>query len=78
MLSQGLTPRRLARITLDTTLAVLDSRRVESYNQGDYTNFVFLHQSTGANLINEGQLRHQLADFRAGVMGPGLQLSQAF
>lgn len=62
MLSQGLTPRRLARIALDTTRAVLDSRRVRSYNQGDYTNLIFLHQSTGANLINDGQLRNRLAD----------------
>ncbi len=60
MLSQGLTPRRLARIALDTTRAMLDSPRVRSYTQGDYTNLVFLHQSTGANLIREGQFRQQL------------------
>jgi hypothetical protein len=66
MLSQGLTPRRMARVTLDTTLAVLDSRRVESYNQGDYTNIFFLHQSTGANLINDGQMREKLA--QAGLL----------
>jgi len=54
MLSQGLTPRRLARLSLDTARAVLHSPRVRSYTQGDYTNLVFLHQSTGANLIREG------------------------
>ena len=41
---------------------MLDSRRVRSYSQGDYTNLVFLHQSTGANLIREGQLRQRLAE----------------
>jgi len=55
-------PRRMARIALDTTRAVLDSRRVRSTSQGDYTNLVFLHQSTGANLMREGHLRERLAD----------------
>ena len=67
MVRTGLGPRRMARIGLDTTRAVLDSRRVRSFSQGDYTNLVFLHQSTGANLIREGHLREQLA-------GSGLQL----
>ncbi len=62
MMLTGLEPRRLARVTLDTTRAVLDSRRVRSYSQGDYTNLIFLHQSTGANLIREGQLRQRLAE----------------
>ena len=62
MLFTGMGPRRLARVTLDTARAVLDSRRVRSYSQGDDTNLVFLHQSTGANLIREGQLRQRLAE----------------
>jgi hypothetical protein len=67
MARSGLGPRRMARIALDTTRAVLDSRRVRSLSQGNYTNLVFLHQSTGANLIREGHMREQLA-------GSGLQL----
>ena len=55
-------PRRMARIALDTSRAVLDSRRVRSSSQGAYTNLVFLHQSTGANLIREGHLRERLAE----------------
>jgi hypothetical protein len=62
MVSTGLSPRRMARISLDTTLAILDSRRVRSYNHGEYTNLVFMHQSTGANLIREGGLRQMLDD----------------
>ena len=62
MLRTGASPRRLARISLDTARAVLDSHRVRSYTQGDYTNLIFLHQSTGANLIREGQLRQRLAE----------------
>jgi len=62
MLRSGIGPRRLARIALDTTRAVLDSRRVRSYPQGAYTNSIFLHQSTGANLIRDGHLRERLAD----------------
>jgi hypothetical protein len=67
MARTGLGPRRMARIALDTARAVLDSRRVRSLSQGNYTNLVFLHQSTGANLIREGHLREQL-------VGSGLQL----
>jgi hypothetical protein len=62
MLLSGLGPRRLARISLDTTRAVLDSRRVRSYSRMDYTNLVFLHQSTGANLILDGDLREKLGE----------------
>ena len=54
VLRTGTSPPRLARIALDTARAVLHSPRVRSYTQGDYTNLVFLHQSTGANLIREG------------------------
>ena len=62
VLRTGASPRRLARIALVTTRAALDSRRVQAYSHGGYTNLVFLHQSTGANLIREGHLREQLAD----------------
>ena len=34
---------------------------MRSYSQGDYTNLVFLHQSTSTNLIRDGHLRQQLA-----------------
>jgi len=55
-------PRRMARIALDTSRAVLDSLRVRSFSLGNYTNLFFLHQSTGANLIREGALRERLAE----------------
>jgi hypothetical protein len=62
MLRMGVGPRRMARITLDSARAVLDSRQVRSFSQGDYTNLVFLHQSTGSNLIRDGGLRQRLVD----------------
>jgi hypothetical protein len=35
----------------------LDSRSVRSYRHGDYTSIIFLHQSTGRNLIDQGDVR---------------------
>ena len=39
--------------------STFDSRSVKSYNKGNYTNIIFLHQSTGWNLIDQGGVREQ-------------------
>jgi hypothetical protein len=49
---------------LPLTRAVLDRSNVTGYNHGDCTNVIFLHHSTGANLIHPGRLR---------LLGSGLQ-----
>ena len=38
-------------------LALLDSRSVIATSEGDYTNVIFLHHSTGNNLIEQGGVR---------------------
>jgi hypothetical protein len=38
-------------------LSAVKSREVKSYNNGVYTSIIFLHQSTGRNLIDQGQVR---------------------
>jgi len=43
------------RILLSTALAVLDSPSVAA--NGDFTNVIFLHHSTGRNLIEQGGVR---------------------
>ena len=40
--------------------STLDSRSVKSFRSGDYTSIIFLHQSTGRNLIDQGKVREQL------------------
>lgn len=37
--------------------STLASQSVKSYSKGDYTNIIFLHQSTGRNLIEQGKVR---------------------
>jgi hypothetical protein len=44
---------------LDLAQAVLDSDRVASSSQGEFTNVVFLHHSTGRNLIEQGDVRER-------------------
>lgn len=39
--------------------STVDSRSVKSYRKGDYTSIIFLHQSTGRNLIEQGKVREQ-------------------
>jgi len=39
--------------------STLDSRSVKSHRKGDYTSIIFLHQSTGRNLIEQGRVREQ-------------------
>lgn len=41
--------------------AVLDSHAVSSYSRGDFTNVIFLHHSTGNNLIEQGSVREGFA-----------------
>lgn len=43
-------------------LAILDRKSVTTLNYGTYTNVVFLHHSTGANLIRQGRVREQFAE----------------
>ena len=42
--------------------AVIDSRSVSSYSRGDFTNVIFLHHSTGRNLIEQGGVRERLTE----------------
>jgi hypothetical protein len=44
---------------VDLLRAVMDSRSVSSYSLGDFTNVVFLHHSTGHNLIEQGGVRER-------------------
>ncbi len=39
--------------------STLDSRSVKSYRHGVFTNIIFLHQSSGRNLIEQGKVREQ-------------------
>ena len=43
-------------------LAILDSRSVTAGNQGEYTNVIFLHHSTGYNLITQGGVRERFTE----------------
>jgi hypothetical protein len=43
-------------------LAVLDSASVKATTQGEYTNVIFLHHSTGNNLIEQGDVREQFTE----------------
>jgi hypothetical protein len=38
-------------------LSAFNSQEVKSHNNGAYTNIIFLHQSTGRNLIDQGKVR---------------------
>jgi hypothetical protein len=42
--------------------AVFDSRSVSGYSRGDFTNVIFLHHSTGLNLIEQGGVRERLTE----------------
>jgi len=42
--------------------AVIDSRSVSSYSHGDFTNVIFLHHSTGRNLIEQGGVRERFSE----------------
>lgn len=42
--------------------AILDAHSVQAYSHGDYTNVIFLHHSTGRNLIAQGGVRERLTE----------------
>jgi hypothetical protein len=42
--------------------AVFDSRSVSSHSRGDFTNIIFLHHSTGHNLIEQGGVRERFTE----------------
>ena len=39
--------------------ALIDGKNVRSSSHGDYTNIIFLHQSTGRNLLEQGNVRER-------------------
>lgn len=43
-------------------LAILNSQSVAATTHGKYTNVIFLHHSTGYNLINQGGVREKFAE----------------
>jgi len=51
--------RSLARIVVNTAQAVNDHRTVANYKQGNFTDIIFLHHSTGNNLIEQGEVRER-------------------
>lgn len=58
---QWLGPRSLARYSFNVVLAVANQSWVSKPGQNDFTNIVFLHHSTGNNLIEQGGIRERLA-----------------
>ena len=57
----GLNLRGFGRMLLNTTLAVANSGSVTRLSTGEYRNIVFLHQSVGAHLIEQGSVREDFA-----------------
>jgi hypothetical protein len=54
---RGLGLRSLPRAVFHQARSLIDHKRVIEYNQGDFTNIIFLHHSTGNNLIEKGGVR---------------------
>ncbi len=54
---RGLGLRSLPRTMLSTVLSVSNRAKVAQYNQGEYTDIIFLHHSAGNNLIEQGDVR---------------------
>jgi hypothetical protein len=50
------------RLIFHTIRAIQDQDTVSSYSQGDFTNIIFLHHSTGHNLIHQGDVREHFAN----------------
>jgi hypothetical protein len=65
VVGQWLGPRSLAHTILNVTLAVSQRSEVAGTSQADYSNVVFLHHSTGNNLVEQGGVRERLT--QAGV-----------
>ena len=58
---RGLGLRSLPRNIISAVRAVNDRQTVSQYNQGKFTNVIFLHHSTGENLILQGGVRELFA-----------------
>jgi len=61
---RGLRAFASSRVQTATHLgrAVLDRRSVSGYSQGNFTNAIFLHHSTGYYLIEQGDVRRSMAE----------------
>ena len=59
---RGLGLRSLPRTALSIALAVRNHTRDTQFNQGKFTNIIFLHHSTGNNLIEQGGLREVFSE----------------
>ena len=57
----GLGISTLLRSVQDRLQAVLNRDQVTSSSRGEFTNVIFLHHSTGQNLINQGGVRERFA-----------------
>jgi hypothetical protein len=59
---QGLRVAAMAKVNtvFDTIKAVKDSHSISA--RGDFSNVIFLHHSTGHNLIHQGQVRERLTE----------------
>ena len=60
VVGQWLGPRSLVRTVVNVTLAVSQRGAVTASDHGNYTNVIFLHHSTGNNLIEQGGVRERL------------------
>lgn len=49
------------RMAVSPVSRALSTRKIAAASKGDYTNIVFLHQSVGRGLIEQGGLREQLS-----------------
>jgi hypothetical protein len=61
-LGPGLGLRSLPRTLWNISLSVLHRGDVDQYANGDYRDIIFLHHSTGENLIQQGGVRQLFAD----------------
>jgi hypothetical protein len=59
---RGLGLRSLPRSIISVVKAVNDQEMVTSTSQGDFTNIIFLHHSTGNKLIEQGGVRERFTD----------------
>jgi hypothetical protein len=59
---RGLGLRSLPRNIISAARAVADRQTVTQYNQGKFTNIIFLHHSTGENLILQGGVRERFTE----------------
>lgn len=62
VLALGLRGRGLRECLTWKIKAFLNASSVVEHSHGDYTNVVFLHHSTGRNLIEQGEVRKRLTE----------------